>query len=249
MLRNLNDDTVESMKAGGGYHFSATKLEHLLSDSYTLVDIVVDVSGSVHSFKDDLEKCVQKIVEACRKSPRADNLLLRLTEFNDDVNEVHGYKLLQNCNIDDYLGIFDPDNMTALYDATCNAIEACLKYGESLTNNSYSANAILFVITDGLDNRSAHTENSVKEAIQKTRQQELLESITTVLVGINTDDMTVNDYLKAFKEDAGFDAYVEVKDATPQRLAKLASFVSQSISSSSTSLGTGNAPAVQSLTI
>ena len=248
MLRNLNDDSVEQIK-GGGFHFSATKLEHLLSDSYTLVDIVVDVSGSVYEFKDDLEKCVQKIVEACRKSPRADNLLIRLTEFDDNVNEVHGYKLLQNCNTDEYIGIFNPTGMTALYDATCNAIEACLQYGKDLVNNSYSVNGIVFVLTDGMDNRSAHTETSVKEAIDKTRQQELLESITTILIGIDTNNNNVNSYLKVFKEDADFNAYVEVQEATPQRLARLAEFVSKSISSSSTSLGTGNVPQIQSLTI
>lgn len=249
MLRNLNDESVEQLKGTGGFNFSATKLENLLASEYTLVDIVVDVSGSVQSFKDDLEKCVQKIIEACRKSPRADNLMVRLTEFNPRVDEVHGYKLLTNCNVDDYKGIFNPSGGTALFDATHKALEACIAYGKSLVDNSYTVNAIVFVLTDGDDNSSTRTSKMVKDIIAKTRKSESLESIVTVLVGINTNDSSIAQYLMDFNTEAGFSAYVEVQNATAQKLAKLAEFVSKSISSSSASLGSGVAPQVQSLTI
>jgi uncharacterized protein YegL len=249
MLRNLNDDSVESLKGAGGFNFSATKLENLLASEYTLVDIVVDVSGSVNSFKDDLEKCVQEIVKACSKSPRADNLMIRLTEFNPSVNEVHGYKLLTNCNVADYQGIFNPSGGTALFDATYKAIEACVTYGKSLVDNSYTVNGIVFVITDGDDNSSTRSSNMVKDIIAKSRQSESLESIVTVLVGINTSDSSIAQYLSDFNKDSDFSAYVEVQNATANKLAKLADFVSRSISSSSASLGTGVTPQVQSLTI
>lgn len=252
MLRNLNDDSLSQMKVKG-FTFSTTKLEHLLSDAYTLVNLVVDVSGSVYNFKDDLEKCLQKIIEACRKSPRADNLLIRLLEFNNNVNEIHGYKLLQNCNVDDYIGILNPTGLTALFDATQNAIETCKIYAEDLIHNSYSVNAIIYIITDGLNNNSTYTEATIKEIINKIRQEENLESITLVLVGVNTDELignkTIKEYLEEFKNDANLDAYVNINEATPQKLAKLADFVSKSIVSSSTSLGSGNAPQIQSLTI
>ena len=45
--------------------------------------------------------------------------------------------------------------------------------------------------------------------------------------------------LQGFTAQAGVDQYVDVADATPGTLAKLARFVSHSISSQSQSLGTG----------
>ena len=59
----------------------------------------------------------------------------------------------------------------------------------------------------------------------------------TILVGINVDDC--KDELNDFKDEANLTQFVDVGDATAQRLAKLANFVSRSISSQSQSLGQG----------
>jgi hypothetical protein len=45
--------------------------------------------------------------------------------------------------------------------------------------------------------------------------------------------------LQDFKDKAGITQYVSLGRATPGRIAKLAQFVSQSISSTSAALGTG----------
>jgi hypothetical protein len=56
-------------------------------------------------------------------------------------------------------------------------------------------------------------------------------------------------YLDAFKRDAALDEYISAGDATAARLAKLAAFVSQSISSQSQALGTGGPSQAISATI
>jgi len=85
-MPRLNDDTLETLKlTGTNFQYSATRIENLGATEYTLVTVVVDTSGSVADFKDELEKCLQKVIEACRKSPRADNLLIRIVTFNNKI--------------------------------------------------------------------------------------------------------------------------------------------------------------------
>ncbi len=249
-MPRLNDDTLETLKlTGTNFQYSATRIENLGATEYTLVTVVVDTSGSVADFKDELEKCLQKVIEACRKSPRADNLLIRIVTFNNKIEEVHGYKLLSNCNLDDYKSILDCDGMTALYDASFNSIEAALAYGKTLVDADFSVNAIVFVMTDGMDNKSTYGRNKVKEALQRAVKGEMIESMVSVLIGVNVTEPEVDHYLTMFKNDSGFTQYVKVDDATPQRLAKLAEFVSKSISSQSQAINSGAPSQPLNLTI
>ena len=59
-----------------------------------------------------------------------------------------------------------------------------------------------------------------------------------VLVGITGNQLTVAK-LQGFQQAVGIAQFVDVGGVTPGKLAKLAQFVSQSISSTSAALGTG----------
>ena len=61
----------------------------------------------------------------------------------------------------------------------------------------------------------------------------------SVLIGVSVQDPEVSRYLKKFHVDAGFTQYVELDQADAKTLARLAKFVSQSISAQSQALGTG----------
>jgi hypothetical protein len=224
---------------GSNYGFSATRVEDLGATEYTIVAITGDRSGSVSSFQKEIEGCIKEIVKSCQHSPRADNLMMRLTTFDTRLDEVHGFRPLSECNLDDYDGAISPGGMTALYDAACNAMDAATQYGKDLTENDFDVNAIVFVLTDGMDNASTFTPVQVKEALGNAVQSEALESIVSILVGVNVTDPTVSQYLKDFHAAAGFTQYVELGDAKANTLAKLADFVSRSISAQSQALGTG----------
>ena len=77
----------------------------------------------------------------------------------------------------------------------------------------------------------------VKDEFVKARTGEKLESLISILVGINTANCSAE--LQEYQQKTGMDHYIDVGDATPRKLAKLAAFVSQSISSQSQALGTG----------
>lgn len=233
-------DGMETMNipGAGGFQFSAVRLDPVKAASeYTLVTIVVDISGSVADYAVALKQAVQTIIEACKKSPRAENLMVRLLTFNDDVEEIHGFKLLNQIDPNDYSD-FKPRGMTALFDAVYSAIGATTILSKSLIDQEYECNGAIYIITDGMNNRSANTPVSIQERVAETKMQETIESLVTVLIGV-TPDKRISQYLESFKDEAGLNAYVDVGEATPGKLAKLAQFVSKSISSQSQSLGSG----------
>lgn len=233
----MTSSTLQTL-TGAAFAFSAERIENLGATEYTLVTLAVDDSGSVSPFRDELEKTVQAVVAACRKSPRADNLLLRLVTFSTNVQEVHGYRELAHCNDNDYVGFLRCSGLTALCDATVDGAESISVYGGNLDANDLDANAILIVITDGQENHSTHTEAQAKQKLADSVQSEVLESVRAILVGVDTSG-SVGAALDAFRQSVGFDQYVGIGDATASKLARLAEFISKSISAQSTALGTG----------
>ena len=236
------DQNQASQTIGGTrFKFSAAKIESLGASEYTLATVVVDVSGSVEPFGAEIEAALKQVVQSCRKSPRADNLMLRVVLFNNVVEEVHGFKPLPDCNENDYNGIIQPGGGTALFDATYSAVEAMTQYGADLVKNDFQVNAALFVITDGEDNMSKTTMKVVASAFGKAKTGEKLESLMSILIGVNVDQTNLNAYLDEFQRQSQFQQYVAIGQADAKTLAKLGGFISKSISSQSQALGSGGA--------
>jgi len=237
VLNSLSLENVDIPNSHYGY--SATRIDRLGATEYTVAAIACDVSGSTASFTFDMESAITKIVQACKFSPRADNLLLRVVQFDDSINEIHGFKLLENCDLADYGGVLRSGGSTALYDAAENAVASISDYGGRLDASDFSVNAILFVITDGMDNASKLSANKVKQALKVAVSSEALESVISVLIGVNVQDKQVSHFLTDFHKAAGFTQYIELDKADADTLARLAQFVSRSISAQSQALGTG----------
>lgn len=228
------------------YGYSHVGLAKLASAEYTLVTVVCDTSGSVEDFVKELRECVKKIVGSCKYSQRADSLMLRVVTFDDDVHEMHGFKLLSDCNPDDYEGIYT-GGATALFDASANSINATTDFAKKLSEQEYAVNAVAFVITDGDNNRGTLGVKSVAAALKNATKSEALESCVSVLIGVHgpndqdQDVQRVKQYLDDFHKEAGFTQYIHIGLADAKKLAKLADFVSKSISSQSQALGSGAA--------
>ncbi len=238
-MPKLNDENMENFGNIGTYGFSGTRLDDLGSTSYTLVNLCVDISGSVMRFSAELEKCVKEVVKACQLSPQADNLMIRLVKFNDYTDEVHGFKLLDKINLDDYNGAFHCGGGTALYDTVINAMDATTAYAKSLMSSDFQCNALTVVLTDGDDNMSSFGKQGVHDSLEKAVTSEALESLSSILVGVNVQNAELAKYLNDFQKEAGFTQYVELDNADSKTLAKLDKFISRSISMSSTALGSG----------
>ena len=245
-MASTDTDMEELQVSGpGSFVFSAVRPENLGAVEYTLVVVICDVSGSVDEFADEMLKTVRKIVEACRKSERSENLMLRFVTFNSQVEEVHGFKELFSIDENDYSPL-NPGGVTALYDAAFSGIGSVLTYAETLMNQDFDVNGAVYIITDGADNDSSLSPSDIKKLTDEAKMGEKIESLVTVLVGLKDPGITGDQWAKQvsvlldeFHKKAGLTQYVPVGDASPQRLAKLAEFVSRSISSQSNALGSG----------
>jgi uncharacterized protein YegL len=240
----MTDDSMETGKIGVGaqaFQFSGTRIEHLanVATEFTLATIAVDVTGSVFGFEQELRKCLVMAVDACKKSPRSSNLLLRVILFSSalqgGIEEVHGFKPLAEIDTNAYPQ-FRPGGGTPLYDAAFSAVGATNAYAKKLMEQEFTTNGIVFVITDGDDNTSSSTISMVKKEMERGAKGEEIESLVGILIGVNASQYKQR--LDEFANGAGL-KFRDAKDATPRNLAKLAEFVSQSVSSQSQSLGTG----------
>lgn len=242
-LMAADDTQTITIPGPGNFQFSAIKIEELGATEYTLFTMVVDISGSVSPFKNELLECIKSTVKACQKHPRAENILYRLMLFNHNLQEVHGFKNLTEINPDkDYDPLY-PDGMTALFDATYDAVGATVEFGKRLVEQDFDVNGIVCITTDGMNNRGSMTPNEIKKKVQSALAKEEVESILTILVGLHDPNLDweaeTRHALTKFQVEAELSQFVDVGDATPENLAKLANFVSESVSSQSNALGTG----------
>ncbi len=244
MPRFEESDGMEMHTIGGSnFGFSAARIDGLGSTEYTLVSILVDQSSSVREFAKELRDAVLLALDACKKSPRADNLMVRIALFSSvysgGIQELIGFTPLSQIDPSS-IPDFRPNGATPLFDAVYSGVGATIAYGEKLMASDFLANGIVFIVTDGAqwpENDFTMSPKKTKDMVAKANKSEALESLVTVLVGINTDNCTAE--LEKLRDEAGIDQYTPVGEATKGRLAKFANFVSHSVSSTSQALGTG----------
>lgn len=244
MPKLMGQTDVQTGEYLQSFSYSPVSIDRLGATEYTAVTMIVDQTLSISSFKKDLEGMMKAVAESCKLSPRTLNLLLRVTAFNHKVgiDEIHGWKLLNDINIDDYDGSLLPRSSTNLIDASLNGLDALHHQLKDLYEKEaiVNSNGIAFIITDGDDNCSKNSNPiAIKEAINRILQEEAIESLRTVLITVNDKDPHFKKVLEKFYAESGIDDLISMGDVTPSKLAKLAQFISQSISAQSNQIGTG----------
>ncbi len=243
MPKLMDVENLENHKVGH-FGFTAVSMDDLEAAGYTLATIVCDRSGSTSGFQQDMEKALKASVEALQESKTFDpeTVMLRVLTIDNDVEEQHGYIPLLDIDTDRYDGILSARGMTALFDGCVDAAQAASNYGLQLRRDHYNANGIMIVITDGANNAGKFSSpvdvDEVKKAFQETQRSESLESFTSILIAVNA--LSYSTVLRDFHADAGFTVpVVDLKDASPETIAKIGDFIVSSVSSTSTALGTG----------
>lgn len=244
MPRLMDTEEVMQQNGPGAFQFSGVRIDALGATEYTLCTIVFDISGSVTNFAKELLEMAKTVVMACKKSPRAENLLIRFITFNNNIVEVHGFRLMKDIDVDNDYKPLRCGGMTSLYDASYDAIGATVDYSSRLVNDyEFDVNGIVFIATDGMDNNSTMNAKSIADKVAGALQHEDIESLLTILIQMKDPNSPYQDevkqHLKNFAADANIDQFIDIGDATVDALAKLAQFVSQSVSSQSQALGSG----------
>jgi len=251
MPRMLDMDSFD-IPGGGNFGFSGAKIATLGASTYTLVDVEIDETGSVEDFKTNLEQMMIEVVEAAKLFPTAENILMRVTTFGSQhkqtkgIREIHGYLPLADIDISLYK--INPTGNTPLYDAAYTSIGAMLTYANELQKQDYDVNGISIIITDGVNNDSIMTADSIRKLIDEAKQGEKIQSLTTVLVGVVSNNNRIKQILKDFSNAVGFNQYIDMGSTSAKAFAKLTGFISKSISSTSTSINSGTSVLVNAPT-
>lgn len=235
-----------SMMTGkvGAFVYSGIRPNKLTATEYTLVRIGVDRSSSVSGFEPMINDGLKTVLKACKHSPRAENLLISLVTFGSDVKEEHGFLPLSSIDPDNYQP-FSAGGSTKLRDAFYSSVVAVNGYAKTLFDNNYAVNGLTIILTDGEDVGSSMGVGDIKKELQRVKKTEEIESHLTILIGFNAAQCQQS--LQDLQTGAGIDKYIDAGNLTVSSMAKLADFISKSISAQSSSFGTGTAS--QPLTI
>ncbi|MCP4651159.1 MAG: VWA domain-containing protein [PVC group bacterium] len=229
-----NFDTFETPNQ---FNYSAVPMDELGAMEYTIVNILVDTTGSVFEFKDEMEEGIKKIINNLQRHPKSENLLLRVATFDSykGIREIHGFTPIGSVDTTKYE--LDPNGGTPLHDATQDSIETTKDYAVNLmaSGNIDCLNTIYFVLTDGDENSSNTADlKSIKNAMDEIRRSKDLESTMSILIGVNAGECS--NYLNEFHRKASFNHYLKIDD-----IDKLSDFIENAVSSTSMVLGTGQA--------
>lgn len=154
--------------------------DSIATSETVLITLVIDTSGSVHSFESELKSCINGYVEEMRKSHHANKILVQVIKFNSTVT-IEGFKPIASLDPIE----FHPNGSTALYDATIVALDNSLKYQENLVDVGVSAKLIVFIVTDGNDNESKNSPAKAKALVDQLIVNEAnMNDFTSILVGV-----------------------------------------------------------------
>jgi len=137
------------------------------------VTFVVDRSGSMSPFTDDIPRVLGDLVQKIKSNGKLLGQQTRVAfqYFNTNVDEAPGFTL-----VDDGVDIpsYWPNGMTALNDAIISAVKNHKRRVKPNLLNSDVAHLII-VLTDGEENGSRHTHSEVRQTIES------LEDCTVVM--------------------------------------------------------------------
>jgi hypothetical protein len=181
---NLNDMALASI---------GVPLQQLTSNEVTLAMNIIDMSGSMSNHAGQLIQAYNKdYLAAMAGSTAADDILVSTILFNDRVQLYHGYlNLLDAPPLTN--AAYDPDGMTALYDAVASGLTNMVVYAQHLRQCGVMVRCIVIVYSDGEDNASQHAAAAVKRASQELLQHEIY---TLAYVGFRSGGVSAKELQK-----------------------------------------------------
>lgn len=241
-----NNSELQVQGTGTHLAFSSVRLQKLDETSYTLVTLVLDVTGSLSGFEKQIREAVKTVVDSCKKHGRKDMILIRILAFSTSYGMVELTGFMPVLQVDpssfDFLNTLQCSGMTNLYDATYNALAATRVFAKQLSDQEFPVNALIVVATDGGNTeRNGMSVQDVAAEMRNLTQKEICESCLSILIGLNAQNCSQE--LSDFNKDAGFTQYEPLNNLNADKFARMADFISRSISAQSQALTTGQASA------
>lgn len=163
LVENLNALTIAGAQG--------VSLDELAGDEVTLFCAIIDETGSMQPHSATVVLAYNKMLQALKDSANSDSILMSTWFFNTQPKLVHSYLPLESIpelTQRDY----NPDELTALFDATLYGLASVVAYGQDLRNNGVRTKVVVVVFTDGDDNRSRYTASHVRTVTEDLLKQE-----------------------------------------------------------------------------
>lgn len=207
---------VENLNALTEAGAQGTSAEDLAGDEVTLFCVILDETGSMQPYQSEVVTAYKEMLAALKDSKAADSILVSTWLFNVRQRLLHSYLLLENVP---ELGRYQPDEMTALFDATLSGLTSVVAYSQDLRNNGIRTKVVVVVFTDGEDNRSVNTAERVRVLAEELLKQ---ESYILALVAFGTG------FAHQVASDMGFPNVLEV-NSDPSSIRRALGTVSKSV--------------------
>jgi uncharacterized protein YegL len=203
--------------------------EELESERQTLIGILIDESGSMHSYRATMPDCLENFRAAVKGAKESDEMLISVTRFNGTVT-VGGYQFIDNINTG-----YSPEGMTRLYDCIVDSQRRLNDgknggYMEGLQANGTRIKAIICIFSDGEDTASSATITHARRSIEFLKSKE----ITVAFIAFGPKAHGIAEKLGIEKENI-----LEV-NATESDLRKVFTILSKSAISASKNAANGN---------
>jgi len=200
------------------------------------VTMLIDNSNSMEEFKDLLNSEIKLMIETWQKWHHAPKIFLSIGTFGSKIEVITGFQPISNVKIHN----FNPnEGSTKLYDGCKEFLKNVIKQQQDSMKAGVQTKNIFFVLTDGADNDSNYDSASeVKKMISYVmKDEQTMGGFGAVMCGIGEQNIFEHD-----KNEMGFqklftiDANLTEKENS-KRLKEMFGWLSQSISSASSSPG------------
>jgi hypothetical protein len=199
----LTDDTMGLVNANlNGLSLAAVgaPLSQLTSNEVTLAMNIIDMSGSMGAYATNLIGAYNDdYLAAMAHSTAAEDILVSTILFNDGVRLLHGYvNLLDAPPLNRQ--VYNPDGMTALYDAVAHGLTNMVIYAQHLRQCGVMVRCLVIVYSDGGDNKSRQSATAVRRASHDLLKQEMY---TLAYVGFKSGGISAAE-LQGLADAIGF---------------------------------------------
>ena len=165
VISNLNGPTMSGA--------IGVPLNQLATNEVTLAMNIIDMSGSMHSHAPTLMQAYNNdYLKAMAGSTAVDDILVSTILFDNQVSLLHGYVNLADAPTLTHVN-YDPDGMTALYDAVASGMTNMVLYAQQLRQSGVMVRCIIIVYSDGVDNSSKQSAASVNKAAKDLLKHEI----------------------------------------------------------------------------
>lgn len=152
---------------GFNINFDTTNFDpdSLMTDEVILATFVVDKSGSIGSYEDDLNEAISDAIREWKDSHHSEKIMYSRIDFNENVEVVHGFQPISEV---DHVPI-NGRGLTALYDASLKAVQNTKDYYDTLINGGSECKCMIFVFTDA-DGDNSSDSNALQNTSKLVKE-------------------------------------------------------------------------------